>query len=182
LKTLSCENMRTVSPTRLARGRLANPPSRRDDEQRPRTVGECRARGLGREVPCGFLSCGYHLALSVDEAIGSIQFESKHPVDPRDDVPDVDVAAMPATCALAVAERGPQILEAIGAAMDLTREAVRKVEMEAHARIKADPAAAALAAAGFEPGPAGFREDPPGDLSGLNPVRTARHRARRRRR
>lgn len=73
--------------------------------------------------PCPWISCRYHLFLDV-ASNGAIKLN----------FPDLlleDGAilfeAMPDTCALDVAARGPRNLEAIGAALNITRERVRQL-------------------------------------------------------
>jgi hypothetical protein len=69
----------------------------------------CHAR------PCAFLACRFHLGLDVTPA-GTIRLL-------YDDIED-----MPETCALDVADRGPQSLETIGVLLGVSRERVRQLE------------------------------------------------------
>lgn len=92
-------------------------------ERRPATRGEC----MDDEGPCPFVSCKHHLYLDVNERNGSTKLN----------FPDVEVEAMPETCALRVADRGGVTLEEIGAIMNLTRERIRQIESSALARLKA---------------------------------------------
>ena len=127
---------RYVEVAWVRRRLVAARPARRP-EARPRTVGECVAAGLGRARPCPWVSCAYHLALEVTPSGGLwVNGLSDAPVGP-DGVPVVDLAAMPATCALAAAEGGPRTLDEIGAALGLTRERVRQLEAVALARARA---------------------------------------------
>lgn len=81
---------------------------------RPKKRGDCE-RG---ERPCPFVSCKYHLALEVDPKRGSIKIR----------FPDLDVDELPETCALDVADGGPQTLDRTGELMNMTRERVRQIE------------------------------------------------------
>jgi hypothetical protein len=90
-----------------------------DDEAnlatRPRTRGDCR----GGERPCPWLGCRHHLALEITES-GSIKLAYE----------DLDQA--PETCSLDIAERGDeQTLEAVGVALNVTRERIRQIEARA---------------------------------------------------
>ena len=86
----------------------------------PATRGECPTYR-----PCPYVTCRYHLAYHVT-ATGSIQ--ATHP--------DVPLEAMPVTCALDAAEVGPLSLDEIGEIMNLSYEAVRRIERAALAKIR----------------------------------------------
>jgi hypothetical protein len=86
----------------------------------PATWGECR----GGPRPCPRVSCRYHLFLDVDWR-GSIKFNN----------PDREVEELRPSCALDVAEGRPKTLDAVAKLMNLTREAVRKIEIKAMAKI-----------------------------------------------
>lgn len=107
---------------------------------RPRTWGECQERGLGTETPCPFVSCKYHLYLDVNERTGSIKLN----------FPDREIEDLPETCSLAVAERGAQILESVGATMNLTRERIRQLETRILARVTPRVRALGLTPEGHE--------------------------------
>lgn len=104
----------TINTSRLSRrdleaGRRAYPET---DHARPRTRGEC-ARAAR---PCPFVSCRHHLYLDVMEN-GSIKVGHPH----------LELAEMPATCSLDVADDGPASLEEVAVALNLTRERVRQI-------------------------------------------------------
>lgn len=89
--------------------------------ERPRTVGDCEREGLGTLRRCPWVGCGYHLALNVSPDNGTIILTW----------PDRDPLEWGETCALAVARRAPDglTLIEIGRILDVTREAVRQVEV-----------------------------------------------------
>lgn len=90
---------------------------------RPSKRGECP-----HVRPCPFVGCRYHLYLEVrpDGAI-IINFpdSAPHEIDP--------------SCALDVAADGSRALEAVGDALNLTRERVRQIEAEAIEKISREP-------------------------------------------
>ena len=75
---------------------------------------ECK---YGRR-PCLFVSCKYNLYLDVDPKTGSIKFN----------FPDLEPDEMVESCALDIADRGGEILENVGLAINMTRERVRQIE------------------------------------------------------
>jgi hypothetical protein len=91
----------------------------------PRTRGECPPAG----TVCPHIKCGHHLALHIARS-GAVKVTFYRPVDV------VDLEAMPATCSLQVADQGPHTYAAIGRFMDLTLEAIRRIEVEALAKLK----------------------------------------------
>ena len=88
---------------------------------RPRTRGDCLPGGCNGERPCPWVSCKAHLALDVDEVNGSIKVN----------FPDLEVWELRDTCALDVADRDGITLEEVGKLMNLTRERVRQLELQA---------------------------------------------------
>lgn len=121
----------------LQRGALWNP-SDPAQAERPRTFGECQARGLGTATqPCPYLSCAYHTACDVDERVGSIHFNAPWQADPADGVPDLAPALerMAATCTLRVAEEGEQTLDEIAQTLGVTLERIRQIEVRALAAL-----------------------------------------------
>jgi len=89
---------------------------------RPKARGDC-AHG---ERPCPFVSCTQHLYLDVFERTGAIKLN----------FPDLEVWEMTDSCALDVADRGGTTLEEAGALMNLTRERIRQLEVNALAKLE----------------------------------------------
>ncbi len=105
------------------RERTAGPEADEDDAllaQRPRTRAAC----LGGPRPCPWVGCRYHLWSDVTAA-GGIR------------APEADPMDMGETCALDVADRGPQILDAVGQLFGFSRERARQVEEAALAKAAA---------------------------------------------
>lgn len=124
-------SMRRLSKREMERLRLLYPDT---GERMPATRGECPT-----ERPCPWVRCTMHLALEVNEHNGNIKITYPRP----DGEPDL--AAMPETCALDVADRDGATLEAVAAALGITRERVRQLEAAALASFKsADPKAFAV--------------------------------------
>jgi len=121
--------------------------------ERPATRDECLAGGPHAERPCPWVGCKHHLYLDVKRN-GSIVMN----------FPDVDVADMPVSCALDVADRGlaawgadaegpaepasepgraaavrkedGETLEAVGRALGFTRERARQIVTKAVGRLR----------------------------------------------
>jgi hypothetical protein len=97
------------------------------DVVRPVTRADCE-RG---ERPCPFVSCEHHLYLDVSDKTGAVKLN----------FPDIEadmgrgLEEMPATCALDVADEGPQTLERTGELMNLTPERVRQIEVKAYKKL-----------------------------------------------
>lgn len=113
---------RTISMKRLTKrqieiGRLQYPEM---VYERPRSRSEC----VNAPRPCPYVSCKHHLYLDVARS-GGIKLN----------FPDIEVDEMTETCSLDVADRGGATLEEVGAIMNLTRERIRQVEMEALATL-----------------------------------------------
>jgi Sigma-70, region 4 len=98
---------------------LIKPPAGFD---RPKTRGDC-ADGLR---PCPWVSCAYHLLLDVSEATGALKMN----------FPGLDFDEIPETCALDLAELGGIRLEQAGQAMNITRERVRQIEVQAFEHLR----------------------------------------------
>jgi hypothetical protein len=88
----------------------------------PLTRGDC-ADG---PRPCPLVSCRYHLALDMDPRRGSIKLN----------FPDLEIWEMPETCALDVADRGGETLEAVGELLNVTRERARQLQGIAVRKLK----------------------------------------------
>lgn len=107
---------------------------------RPRRRGDC-AGGLR---PCPFVACRYTLLVDVNPKTGSLKIN--HPgvirIDGDGEV-HVDLEALEAldelvaTCSLDVAARGGETLDQVGVAMNLTRERVRQIEINAARKVSA---------------------------------------------
>lgn len=95
--------------------------------QRPKTRADC----ANVPRPCPWVTCRYNLYLEVTRR-GIVQFTrpNKEPweMDPKQ------------SCVLDVAERGPLVLDNIGEILNLTRERVRQVELDALSKMKKAPA------------------------------------------
>ncbi len=102
-------------------------------DQRPRTWGECKERKLTE--CCPFVSCRYHLGLDAFET-GSIAVAPRFERVAVKHVMNVGVAAKKLnkwsqrneTCALAVAESGPRVLDDIAKMLHVSRERIRQME------------------------------------------------------
>lgn len=100
------------------------------EDVRPKVRGDC----AGGQRPCPWVSCRYHLYLSVNPETGAITLH----------FPDLEPDELKETCALDVAERGGITLEEVGELTNLTRERIRQIEVRALVFLKADPATDAL--------------------------------------
>lgn len=118
-KTIS---IRSISKASIEEG-LRKFPKR--EHPRPMAGGP-KLRGDCREVarPCPYVSCRYNLNLDTAEN-GSIKINR----------PDVEPHQQKESCALDIAARGPQSLDDVAAAMNITREAVRLIEAQAIAKL-----------------------------------------------
>lgn len=85
----------------------------------PRTRGDCSQA----QRPCPYETCRYHLYLDVRR--GALQ-----PAFPGRDLADI-----PETCALDVADRGGAPRSAIGKMLNLSTERIRQVEQEAFSKM-----------------------------------------------
>jgi len=113
-------------PARASRAQIDRLVHERNDlivaqYNRPRTRGDCLPGGCNGARPCPWVSCKAHLALDVDEINGSMKVN----------FPDIEVWEMRDTCALDVADRDGITLEEVGELMNLTRERVRQLELQA---------------------------------------------------
>lgn len=88
----------------------------------PATRAECE----NGERPCPYVSCKHHLYLDVSKGTGSIKLN----------FPQLEPGDMKESCSLDVAARGGATLEEVGAAMNLTRERCRQVEVRGMAKMK----------------------------------------------
>jgi hypothetical protein len=113
-------DVRRIAKSELELGRVMY---RDVDVERPVTRADC----VEGERPCLFVSCKHHLYLDVSPRTGSIKLN----------FPDLEVSEMAETCVLDVADRGGTAIEDVGTIMNLTRERVRQVEVQALADIAA---------------------------------------------
>lgn len=85
----------------------------------PRTRADC----IDGPRPCAFASCRYHLWAELKDTAVRINF------------PDVEIWDLNYSCALDLADagqdRGGMTLEAVGKALNITRERARQIESEA---------------------------------------------------
>jgi hypothetical protein len=70
------------------------------------------------------VSCKAHLAIDVDDHTGSLKLN----------FPSVEVWEMAATCAYDIADEGGRTLEDVGAALSITRERTRQLEVRGLAK------------------------------------------------
>lgn len=117
---------RTINVSRLPKrdldlGRQLYP----EAVERPLTRAECK----GSERPCPYVGCAHHLYLDVSPENGSIKLN----------FPDLEPDEMAHSCALDEADRGGLTLEAVGAILNITRERVRQIEVDAYAQLAAQP-------------------------------------------
>ena len=104
---------------------------RAEDEERPprpRVRGDC-ADG---PRPCPWVGCAHHLYL--DGKPGAPSFQLNFPALETNDGPDLD--ALPDTCSLDVADRGEQTLDAVGKALNVSRESARLIEAKALRKVE----------------------------------------------
>lgn len=88
---------------------------------RPRTRSEC----VNGARPCPFVSCVHHLYLDVLPRTGSIKLN----------FPDLEVDEMKESCVLDVAERGGATIVETAEFMNLTRERIRHIELDAFTKL-----------------------------------------------
>jgi hypothetical protein len=89
--------------------------------ERPRSRADCE-QGTR---PCPFVSCKHHLYLDVSPNTGTIKLN----------FPDLEVWELSESCALDVADSGPQGYERAGALLNVTRERIRQIEALALAKL-----------------------------------------------
>lgn len=87
----------------------------------PATRAEC----VDGPRPCPRVSCRHHLYLDVHPRTGAIKLN----------FPDLEVEQMAESCSLDLAEQGPLPLRVVGAALNLTRERIRRLEGDAAKRL-----------------------------------------------
>ena len=115
---------RTISVARTARHELSE--LKRRNAGMARQLPESRSECAEGPRPCPHVSCRHHLYLDVSPKTGAIKLN----------FPDMEVWELPDTCALDVADRGGVTLEDVGAIMNLTRERIRQLELQALGRLE----------------------------------------------
>ena len=88
----------------------------RTSMDRPTNRSQCR----NGPRPCPWVSCRYHLYLDVNRSGRTIKINC-----------DVPPWKMPETCALDIADRGPNTLATIGILLNVSREMIRQIEDKA---------------------------------------------------
>jgi len=115
---------RTISVKRLSKKDLARSREPIDGAlftDRPVERSKC----VAGPRPCPYVGCRYHLYLDVSRRTGSIKLN----------FPDLEVWELAVSCALDVADDGAATLEDVGAIMNVTRERIRQLEIDALARL-----------------------------------------------
>lgn len=107
------ENMQRLSKAALEAGRAEYP----EEYDRPKTRAEC----VDGPRPCGFCACRHHLALDINPWTGAVKLN----------FPDLDIDEMPETCSLDVADRGGETLQGVASMLNVVRERVRQIELDA---------------------------------------------------
>lgn len=104
------ESMRELKQSRR---HLRLVPAEEPLEQRPRTRGDC----ADAPRPCPWVGCRYHLAYEVSFAGGL-----------KERFPGKELEELEHTCALDVADLGPQPLDNVAFLMNVSAERVRQIE------------------------------------------------------
>lgn len=81
---------------------------------RPRTRRDC----VDGPRPCPFVACRHHLYLDVSPSTGTIKLN----------FPQLELWELAETCALDVADAGPQPLDRVSGLLNVTRERIRQIE------------------------------------------------------
>jgi hypothetical protein len=89
--------------------------------ERPHLRSEC----VDGPRPCPHVSCRHHLYLDVNPSTGTIKLN----------FPDLEVWELAFSCALDVADLGGTAIELVSELMNVTRERVRQIEMQALSRL-----------------------------------------------
>lgn len=114
LKELKREQLRdTTAADEVELARVA--------KMKPKVRGDC----TGSPRPCPFVTCRFNTYLDVTEQ-GSLKVNW----------PGVELSALPSTCALDLADRGPHTLDQVGQVLNLTRERLRQIEARALRKLK----------------------------------------------
>jgi hypothetical protein len=100
------------------------------DIDRPRTRDECHEGPR----PCPHVSCRHHLYLDVNPHTGTIKLN----------FPELEVWELAASCALDVADQGGTAIELVSSFMNVTRERIRQIEMQALSKLATASSGATL--------------------------------------
>ena len=97
--------------------------------QRPRTRAECEPGGGGEHAhrPCPFATCRYHIAYDQQPTGTLIEYH-----------PGKELHELPATCALDVADEGPQQSTRVGALLNITKSRAGQLEEQAVASMRSN--------------------------------------------
>lgn len=90
------------------------------DHPRPATRAECMPGGEHHYRPCPFVGCRHHLFIDVT-VHGTLKLNHA----------ERDLMDLEETCSLDVAALGPNTLEEVGSALNITRERTRQIEVKA---------------------------------------------------
>ena len=93
--------------------------------RRPLTREDCKHAPR----PCPFVGCKYHLYLDVNPDTGTIKLN----------FPRLDPHEMRESCALGLAEQGGLTLLEVGQALNVSRERIRQIEVEAFTKLRDHP-------------------------------------------
>lgn len=130
-RTLRSRSIRVARAARFERELSERIGSELDQSvARPATRAECRDGAR----PCPFVGCKHHLYLDVSPTTGTIKLN----------FPSLEVWELGDSCALDVAESGPQPLDRASALLNVTRERVRQIEAVALAKLESFEDARAL--------------------------------------
>ncbi|HEX6272024.1 MAG TPA: hypothetical protein VFZ53_03255 [Polyangiaceae bacterium] len=91
------------------------------ESDRPHTRSQC----VDGPRPCPHVSCRHHLYLDVNPNTGTIKLN----------FPDLEVWELAFSCALDVADLGGTAIELVSELMNVTRERIRQIEMQALSRL-----------------------------------------------
>ena len=91
--------------------------------ERPHRRDEC----AGGPRPCPHVSCRHHLYLDVNPHTGTIKLN----------FPDLEVWELGVSCALDIADQGGTAIELVSDFMNVTRERIRQIEIQALTKLAA---------------------------------------------
>lgn len=94
-------------------------------QETPRSLPTTRSECEKTERPCPFVSCRHHLYLDVSRA-GGVKLN----------FPDLDPEEMQHSCSLDLAAKGGLVLHEVAAQLNITRERIRQIELEALQKLR----------------------------------------------